>query len=204
MYDVSQMYGLNVMTSICQLFLTPAQWALHTSLALWWRQWWRCFPALGSTLGLADWGSVEDGRRTPTGSGRQEGEGGMGVEGWRWRLIGAPGERKRRKGKGQLSLSSSLSCFTCLQQHLSLKGWRAQSLVDLLKSDKEESDAISILNVRFTLQTIHCNVTWRKHKIHAYTFPRFCKVTTKYIHHCTCYMTKLSTREVLLSELVFC
>lgn len=115
-----QMLGLDVMMSICNMFLTPAQWVLHTSLALWWRRWWRFFPAPGSTLGSVDWSLVEDGRWDPTGQGRQ-GRDNEGVEGGRCWSKGAQGKGGEGKGKGQLSFNSTLSSFMYLltQQHLS-------------------------------------------------------------------------------------
>lgn len=147
---------LDVRLSICHL-LTLAQWALHTSLALWWRRWWRCFPAPGSTLGTVDWGLEELEARNDgwdaTGS-REEGRGNEGKGGgWCW-SNGALGRiRRRRKGKGQLSLSSTLSCFMgpSLVAPLVLhwKVTKTQRLVCLL------TDSPGIRSFRYTLYYFH-------------------------------------------------
>lgn len=126
------------MSSICNLWLTPAQWALHTSLALWWRRWWKCSPALGSTLGLADWGLEEEGVRSDrareTGR-RKVGTGGGGAD----RM-----EHRGRRGEGREKVSwasappSHASCVRFWKQQLScpVEWWRVQMLAHLLKCSR--------------------------------------------------------------------
>lgn len=107
---------MDVMMSICNLFLTPAQWALHTSLALWWRRWWRCFPAPGSTSGLADCGLADEG--SPTGRGRQEGERRGWEEGGADQMGNGGKEEKEGEGSAEPQLQPvmfrmSVSRCTC-------------------------------------------------------------------------------------------
>lgn len=131
----SQMYGLDVMMSICNSFLTPAQWALHTSLALWWRRWWRWFPAPGNTLGLADWGLVEEGGKTQPGEGDRKGKGRDG----RGEVLIEGARGKGEEGRGRVSWASTPpSHASCVFR---------SSTCPALKSDKE---SISTKNSVFT------------------------------------------------------
>lgn len=124
------------MSSICNLWLTPAQWALHTSLALWWRRWWKCSPALGSTLGLADWG-LEEEEGVRSNRARETGRRKVGTGGGRCCSNGAQGER-RGEGREKVSWASAppshASCVRFWKQQLSCpeEWWRVQMLVHLL------------------------------------------------------------------------
>lgn len=126
------------MSSICNLWLTPAQWAPHTSLALWWRRWWKCSPALGSTLGLADWGlqdEEEEGERSNRA--RETGRRKVGTGGGRCWSNGAQG--RRGEGREKVSWASAppshASCARFWKQQLSCpkEWWRVQMLAHLRK-----------------------------------------------------------------------